>query len=61
MPARKLGPEGGGLGVPHRLEKVSSVSENARPRRRVDCEIPHRLERGTMEAQRVQYLQAVDM
>ena len=30
---RMLGPEGGGLGVPHRLEKETSVSENAEPQR----------------------------
>ena len=29
--------------VPHRLEKGMSVSEDARPQRGVDCEIPHRL------------------
>jgi len=33
------------MGVPHRLEKGKSVSKDAGPRRRVDCEIPHRLGR----------------
>ena len=37
--------EGGGLGVPHRLEKGTNASEDVGPRRRVDCEIPHRMER----------------
>ena len=34
-------------GVPHRLEKGTSVSEDARSWRGVDCEIPHRLGRRT--------------
>ena len=33
--------------VPHLLEKGTSVSEDAGPRRGVDCEIPHWLERKT--------------
>ena len=31
VPARTLGPKGGGLGVPHRLEKGMSANENAGP------------------------------
>ena len=31
MAARTLGPKGGGLRVPHRLEKGTSVSENVGP------------------------------
>ena len=42
MLTRTLGPEGGWIRrVPHRLEKETNVSEDARPRRGVDCEIPH--------------------
>ena len=33
VPARTLGPKGGGLEVTHRLEKGTSVSEYAGPRR----------------------------
>ena len=33
--------------IPHRLERGTSVSENAGPGKGVDCEIPHRLETGT--------------
>ena len=40
-------PKEGGLGGPHRLEKGMSTSEDAGPRRRVVCEIPHRLGRRT--------------
>ena len=29
------------VGVPHRLKKGTSASEDARPRRRVDCDVPH--------------------
>ena len=47
MLARTLDLEGGGFGVPHRLEKETSVSEDAEPRREVDCKIPHRLGRRT--------------
>ena len=47
MPARMLDPKGGGLGVSHRLEKGTSVSEDAGPQREVDCEIPHWLGRRT--------------
>ena len=35
----------GAWGVPHRMEKGTSASEGARPRREVDCEIPRRLGR----------------
>ena len=43
VPARTMGSEGGGdWGVPHRLEKRTSANEDAGPRRRTDCEIPHR-------------------
>ena len=31
MPTRMLGPKRGGLGVPHRLEKGTSASEDAGP------------------------------
>ena len=47
MPRRTLGPEGGGLRVPHRLEKGMSVSEDDGPQRGVDCEIPRWLGRRT--------------
>ena len=47
MLARTLDPKGGGLGVPHRLEKGTSASKDVGPRRRVDYEIPHELERKT--------------
>ena len=40
-------PKGCGLGVIHQLEEGTSASENAGPRRGVDCEIPHRLGRRT--------------
>ena len=33
--------------IPHRLEKETSVSDNAGLQRGVDCEIPHRLVRET--------------
>ena len=36
-----------GPGVPHRLDKEMSASENAGTRRGVDYEIPHRLGRKT--------------
>ena len=39
MPARTLGPEGGGLEGPTSIVKGMSVSENTGPRRGVDCEI----------------------
>ena len=45
--SKDVGPQRGGLGVSHRLEKGTSASENAGPRRGVDCEIPHQLERRT--------------
>ena len=44
---RTFGSKGGGLGVPRRLEKRTSVSEDAGPRNEVDCEIPRRLGRKT--------------
>ena len=40
-------PKGGELGIPHRLEKGMSASEDAGARRGMDCEIPRQLERGT--------------
>ena len=61
--ARRLSPEGGGREavcqqgrwaskgvdwrVLHLLEKGTSANKDARLGRRVDCEIPHRLERRT--------------
>ena len=33
VPARTLGPEGGGSGVPHRLEEGMSTNEDAGPQR----------------------------
>ena len=46
VPARMLGTEGGWMGgVLHRLEKGTSVIEDAGLRREVDCEIPRRLGR----------------
>ena len=33
--------------VPHRLEEGKSASEDARPRRGVDCDVPHWLGRRT--------------
>ena len=46
MPVRTLGPKGVDLGaVPHRLEEGKSVSEDAGPRRRMDCDVPHWLGR----------------
>ena len=39
--------KGGGLGVPHQLEKGTNASEDAGPRRGVDCEIPRRLGKRT--------------
>ena len=35
------------VGVPHRLEKGTSASEDVGPQTGVDCEIPHRLGRRT--------------
>ena len=45
--ARTLAPKGLDWRVPHRLKKGTSASEDAGPRRGVDCEIPCRLERRT--------------
>ena len=39
MPTRTLGPEGGRLRSSTSIGEGKSVSENARPRRAVDCEI----------------------
>ena len=47
VPARMLASKGGGLGVPHQLEKGTSASKDAGLRREVDCEIPRRLGRRT--------------
>ena len=49
VPVRTLGPKGDVdlVGVPHRLEKGTSASEDAGPRRGVDCDIPHWLGRKT--------------
>ena len=46
---KDVGPQRGvDLGaVPHRLEERKSASEDAGPRRRVDCDVPHWLERRT--------------
>ena len=43
--SKDAGSEGSGLGVPHRLEKGMSASEDAGPRREVDWEVPYRLEK----------------
>ena len=32
--------------IPHRLETETSVSDDTRPQREVNCEIPHRFSRG---------------
>ena len=40
---KDAGPQKGGWGVPHRLEKETSASEDTGLRREEDCEIPHRL------------------
>ena len=34
-------------GIPHQLDKETSVNEDVGPRRGVDCEIPYRLGRKT--------------
>ena len=47
MLERTLGLEGGWLGLPHRLEKGTSASENVGPQKGVDCEISHQLGRRT--------------
>ena len=67
MPIRMLGPKGGELGLPHRLEK--GTSENTRPQRGVDCEIPRWLKRKMKalrkspkrKAQREQNMLTVDL
>ena len=43
---KDAGPRGG-LGGPTSIEKETSTSEDATPRRGVDCKTPHRLERRT--------------
>ena len=45
--SKDAGLEGVNWVVPHRLEKGMSVSKDAEPRMRVDCEIPCRLEKRT--------------
>ena len=49
IPTRTLGLKGGvDCEIPHRLERETSVNEDARPRKGVvDCEISYQLERGT--------------
>ena len=48
MPVRTLAPKGGGFGGgPTSLEEGKSASEDAGPRRRVDCDVPHWLGRRT--------------
>ena len=48
MPVRTLGPKGVDLeAVPHRLEEGKSVSDDARARRGVDCDVPHWLGKRT--------------
>ena len=48
MPVRTLAPKGVDLvGVSHRLEKGTSASEVAGPRREVDCDVPRWLGRRT--------------
>ena len=47
--SKDAGPKGGGGfgAVPHELEEGKSASEDAGPRRWVDCDVPHWLERRT--------------
>ena len=45
--SKDASPKGGGLGVPHQLEKGTSASENAGSRRGVNCEIIHWLGKRT--------------
>ena len=47
VPARTLGPKGGGVDceIPHRMERGTSTNEDVGPLSGVDCEIPHRRER----------------
>ena len=45
MSERMLGPEGGVIGVPHRLEKETSANEDTGPRRGMNSEISYRLGR----------------
>ena len=45
MSVRMLGPEGGGFGGGPTSIKGRSASEDAGPRRRVDCDVPNWLGR----------------
>ena len=44
---RTLGSKEVDWGVPHQLKEGTSVSDGAGSRRRIDCEIPHRLRKRT--------------
>ena len=53
MPAKMLGSKAVDWGVLHRLERTSASENVGLQRVGVDCEIPHRLERGTSSSEDV--------